>query len=39
MLSIFLDTGLRASEMCRLALGHIHLGEENYPSGQVKGGN
>ncbi len=39
MLSIFLDTGLRASEICRLSLEHIHLGEENYLSVKVKGGN
>jgi len=38
MLSVFLDTGLRASEICRLALDHLHL-EEKYLSVEVKGGN
>lgn len=37
LLSLFLDTGLRASEMCRLALPHLHL-EEHYLSVKVKGG-
>lgn len=37
MLSVFMDTGLRASEICRLSLDHLHL-EELYLSVIVKGG-
>lgn len=37
MLSVFIDTGLRASEICRLSLDYLHL-DEHYLSVVVKGG-
>lgn len=38
IVSLAVDTGLRASELCHLTLDHLHLSEKSYLQIQTKGG-